>query len=200
MAETKTTKSTKKKNTEDIPELELLKQEIANLKNQLANQKNTQETASTNFVEESSEKMIKFISLMQGTVMLRGSDKRPYEIEGQYNYRYFTETEAKLIVNLMGKYMTEGYVYIDDPQFVKEVGLSNAYHDMLKPEVLQNLFDNQPQTIINIYKSALEGQKKIIINMIIQQQTQKGNVDANILKELGNLAGIDLLSIESQDK
>lgn len=138
------------------------------------------------------EKMIKFISLFKGSVMLKGSAKRPYEIEGQYNYRMFGENEARIICSQMGSYMREGFVYIDDADFVAENGLAEAYKSLLSPEEMKSLIKQNPSTIINAYKTASEGQQKIIIDMIIQRITKGENVDANIVRDLSKLSGVNL--------
>lgn len=138
------------------------------------------------------EKMIKFISLFKGSVMLKGSAKRPYEIEGQYNYRMFGENEARIICSQMGSYMREGFVYIDDADFVAENGLAEAYKSLLSPEEMKSLIKQSPSTIINAYKTASEGQQKIIIDMIIQRITKGENVDANIVRDLSKLSGVNL--------
>ena len=199
---TKTTNKTKEvitEKTEQVKEsvdiTELLK-EIAELKKQIANQQNT--TKQT--VEVPTEKMIKFISLTSGSVMLRGSNSKPYEIEGQYNSRTFTESEARVIVTQMGGYMRMGYVFIDDPAFVREVGLSDAYRNMLSPDQLKNLFSKQPDAIIGAYENASDGQKFIILDMVRTKLANKEPIDGNVLLALSNLSGKDLLHDMSDDE
>lgn len=194
MEEKDIVKDSEVKNDTNSPDIAELLKEIENLKKQVLEQK----TNST--IEIPSEKMIKFISLIPGSVMLRGSNTRPYEIEGQYQSRTFTETEARVIVTQMGGYMRTGNVFIDDPVFVREVGLTDAYRNMLSPEQLQTLFNKQPETIIGIYENALDGQKDIILNMIRTKIANKEHVDANILVSLSNLSGKDLLHNMSEDE
>ena len=178
---------------ESVNIADLLKQ-IEELKRQVVGQKaiNTQ-------IDSFSEKMIKFISLVSGSVMLKGSNSKPYEIEGQYNSRTFTESEARVIVSQMGEYMRKGYVFIDDSAFVREVGLSEAYRTMLTPEQLKTLFTKKPETIISIYENASEGQQQIILDIIRTKLLNKETVDGNVLLALSNLSGKDLLHNMSDD-
>lgn len=183
---------------EDIPEVtiaELLKQ-IEELKRQVAEQKAVNIPAPN---DTFSEKMIKFISLVSGSVMLKGSNTKPYEIEGQYNSRSFTESEARVIVSQMGGYMRKGFVFIDDPAFVREVGLSDAYRTMLTPEQLKTLFNKKPETIISIFENASDGQRQIILDMVRAKLSNKETVDGNVLLALSNLSGKDLLHNMSDD-
>lgn len=181
---------------ENIPEVtiaELLKQ-IEELKKQVAEQKTVNAQTDT-----FSEKMIKFISLVSGSVMLKGSNTKPYEIEGQYNSRSFTESEARVIVSQMGGYMRKGFVFIDDPVFVREVGLSDAYRTMLTPEQLKTIFNKKPETIISIFENASDGQRQIILDMVRTKLSNKETVDGNVLLALSNLSGKDLLHNMSDD-
>lgn len=174
-----------------LKEIKALQEKI----NSLEKEKEVQEVKEEDF---SKEKMINFISLSKGSVLLKGTASRPYEIEGQYSTRAFTETEAKAIVTLMGSYMREGYVYIDDAKFVKEAGLGEAYRNILTPEKLRGLFDNDVNSVINIYQNASEGQKKIIIDLVSEKKANNENIDANILIGLSKLSGIDLLETEEE--
>lgn len=175
-------------------QVEALLKRIADLEAQVAPKT---ETLVADFDQE---KMIKFISLAKGTVLLKGTPSRPYIIEGQYNSRTFTETEARLIVSLMGGYMTKGFVYIDDPEFVRKVGLTDAYRHMLKPEQLQTLFKQSPENIVALYTNASEGQQKIIIDMVMEKITNGEQVDANVLRDLSNLSGKNLLDLEADEE
>ncbi len=203
MATTKSTKTVSTKsnventsNTNQSPSIEELMAEIAKLKNQIEKTNTTQELKEDLIPEE---KMIRFISLARGSVLLKGTANRPYEIEGRFSERMFTESEAKAIVNLMGSYMREGFVYIDDAKFVKSVGLADAYKNILTPDVLQNLFNQKPSTVISAYENSTDGQKQLIIDMVYEKKNKGEYIDANILMELGKMAGIDLFDIEEAE-
>ena len=190
-------KASKQKQEVDVQallkQLEVMQKELAEMKEQTSQASPMVELSSTK------EKMITFINLTPGSVMLRGSATRPYEIEGRYNSRTFTEMESKVIVSQMGGYLRDGYVYIDDADFVKEVGLSDAYRSIMTPDALKGLMSKTPEAIISAYDLALDGQKKIILDMIIEKKSKGENIDANILVELGKLSGKDLVGIEAED-
>lgn len=201
MATTKKSTATTKEKAETSADVLALLEEINKLKAELKEMKEVKVEVNTpnGCEEEPQEKMIRFISLAKGSVMLKGTASKPYEIEGQYNDRTFTETEAKAICTLMGAYMREGFVYIDDAQFVKSMGLSEAYRNMLSPDTLKDLFNKTPETVISAYENASEGQKKIIMDMVIERQGKGVVVDANILQRLGKLSGVDLMSISDEE-
>lgn len=197
MVDTTEVKVSKDKQNVDVQallkQLEAMQKELAEMKEQ------TSQTSPIAELSSTKEKMITFINLTPGSVMLRGSATRPYEIEGRYNSRTFTEMESKVIVSQMGGYLRDGYVYIDDADFVKEVGLSDAYRNIMTPDALKGLMSKTPEAIISAYDLALDGQKKIILDMIIEKKSKGENIDANILVELGKLSGKDLVGIEAED-
>lgn len=190
-------KASKQKQEVDVQallkQLEAMQKELAEMKEQ------TSQVSPMAELSSAKEKMITFINLTPGSVMLRGSATRPYEIEGRYNSRTFTEMESKVIVSQMGGYLRDGYVYIDDADFVKEVGLGDAYRSIMTPDALKGLMSKTPEAIISAYDLALDGQKKIILDMIIEKKSKGENIDANILVELGKLSGKDLVGIEAED-
>ena len=190
-----TTVDTKDNNTIDSTTvtIESLIAQIEELKKQVLQNQNNK-VNSTDEQEEVPEKMIRFVSLARGSVLLKGTANRPYEIEGRFADRWFSEAEARAIVNLMGSYMREGFVYIDDAKFVKSVGLADVYKTMLTPDILKSLFEQTPSSVINIYQNATEGQQKIILDMLYEKKSRGEEVDANILMQIGKLAGMDLIS------
>lgn len=197
MVDTTEVKASKQKQEVDVQallkQLEAMQKELAKMKEQ------TSQVSPMAELSSAKEKMITFINLTPGSVMLRGSATRPYEIEGRYNSRTFTEMESKVIVSQMGGYLRDGYVYIDDADFVKEVGLGDAYRSIMTPDALKGLMSKTPEAIISAYDLALDGQKKIILDMIIEKKSKGENIDANILVELGKLSGKDLVGIEAED-
>lgn len=201
MATTRKSTTTTKEKVETSADVLVLLEEINKLKAELKEMKESKAEVNTlnGCEEEPQEKMIRFVSLAKGSIMLKGTASKPYEIEGQYNDRTFTETEAKAICTLMGAYMREGFVYIDDAQFVKSMGLSEAYRNMLSPDTLKDLFNKTPEIVISAYENASEGQKKIIMDMVIEKQNKGEVVDANILQRLGKLSGVDLMSISDEE-
>lgn len=190
-----TTEESKTKQTQPEVDVQALMEQIAALQKKVAEM----ETSPVATLEQTKDKMIKFINLTVGSVMLKGSAKRPYEIEGRYNSRKFTDTEAKIIVSNMGNYLREGFVFIDDAEFVREVGLADAYMDMLNPDELKALLNKNPDAIVSAYELALDGQKKIILDMIIEKKAKGEPVDANVLVRIGELSGKDLVHIEEEE-
>ena len=175
-------------------EKEMLKAQIEELKSQMALM--AQMVSNKPAQKTSSNKMIRFINLVRGTLVLKGS--RVWTIEGQFNSIEVSEAEANTILSISSNIIHSGYVYINDREFVEEHNLSDIYRTILSDEDMKTLLRRNAIEIIDLYKSTSEQQQEVIIDMIIDKIQRGIAVDANVLKELGKLSGKDLLNLETE--
>lgn len=138
------------------------------------------------------EKNIQFISLVPGILVLKGT--QIWKIEGQFNSRSFIEREARMIVNNSKNIIQSGFVYIADADFVKENDLDYIYDNLLNDEQLKNLLERSFKEVVEIYKSVPKTQKEIIVRMIKDKKEAGVEIDANILKQISQICGQDLIS------
>lgn len=177
-------------------ENELLKAQIAEMKAQMemmakmmSMQKQTESQPETK-----SERMVTFVNLTNGVAVLRGNQN--WTLDGQYSSRAFLEREARIIVNNMPNMIRSGMVYITDAQFVRDNDLSDAYLNMLSDEEMKTLLSKDAKYVVDVYKNVADGQKQIIVDMIIEQRKSGVKIDSNILVELSELCGKDLVHID----
>ena len=178
-----------------VSENEVLKAQIAEMKAQMelmaqmmANKTNEPVHSTKN------DRMITFVNLTNGTAVLRGNQN--WALEGRYASRAFLEREARIIVNNMPNMIRSGMVYITDADFVRENDLADAYVNMLSDTDMKSLLAQDAKNVIDVYKNVSDNQKQIIIDMIIEQRKAGAKIDGNILTELGELCGKDLVHIE----
>lgn len=178
-----------------ISENEALKAQIAEMKAQMelmaqmmANKSNEPVRSAQN------DRMITFINLTNGTAILKGNQN--WALEGQYASRSFLEREARIIINNMPNMIRSGMVYIADSQFVQDNDLADVYMNMLSDTDLKNLLAKDASYVIDMYKNVSDGQKQIIIDMILEKRRAGEKVDGNILTELSELCGKDLIHVE----
>ena len=178
-----------------VSENEALKAQIAEMKAQMelmaqmmANKSNEPVCSAQN------DRMITFVNLTNGTAVLRGNQN--WALEGRYASRAFLEREARIIVNNMPNMIRSGMVYITDADFVQENDLADAYVNMLSDTDMKSLLAQDAKNVIDVYKNVSDNQKQIIIDMIIEQRKAGAKIDGNILTELGELCGKDLVHIE----
>lgn len=196
----KTTTKTKDEQSQvvgnTISENEALKAQIAEMKAQMelmaqmmaANKSNEPVRSAQN------DRMITFVNLTNGTAILKGNQN--WALEGQYASRSFLEREARIIVNNMPNMIRSGMVYIADSQFVQDNDLADVYMNMLSDTDLKNLLAKDASYVIDVYKNVSDGQKQIIIDMIFEKRRAGEKVDGNILTELSELCGKDLIHVE----
>lgn len=195
-----TTNSTVAEDSFIKKENEVLKQQIAEMQAQMKLLSEQIAMGASKKVEEKKkEKNIKFISLVPGILVLKGT--QTWTIEGQFNYRTFIEREARMIVNNTKGAIKSGCVYIADADFIKENDLDAIYANILNDEQLKNLLNRSFSEIVEIYKSVPQSQKDIIVRMIKDRKESGIEVDANILTQIGKLCGQDLISeVEYEDE
>ena len=144
------------------------------------------------------ERNIEFINMVPGTLVLKGN--QIWKIEGQFNSRSFLEREARIIVNNMQNTIRSGYVYIADSDFIKENELAEVYNTMLSDKQLKDLLNKNFKEVVEIYKTVPKAQQDIIVSMIKERKEAGVQIDANILMEIGELCGQDLLrGVEYED-
>lgn len=178
-----------------VSENEVLKAQIAEMKAQMELMAQMMANKSSEPVHSTkNDRMITFVNLTNGTAVLRGNQN--WALEGRYASRAFLEREARIIVNNMPNMIRSGMVYITDADFVQENDLADAYVNMLSDTDMKSLLAQDAKNVIDVYKNVSDNQKQIIIDMIIEQRKAGAKIDGNILTELGELCGKDLVHIE----
>lgn len=179
-----------------VSENEVLKAQIAEMKAQMELMAQMMANKSNEPIRPAkNDRMITFVNLTNGTAVLKGNQN--WALEGRYASRAFLEREARIIVNNMPNMIRSGMVYITDADFVKENDLADAYVNMLSDTDMKSLLAQDAKNVINVYKNVSDNQKQIIIDMIIEQRKAGAKIDGNILTELGELCGKDLVHIEN---
>lgn len=205
---TTTQKTTTKKETAPIaPAVDIEKEQ---LKAQLAEQQKRMEEmmaqmqvlmqAQSNAVTPTktvNNRKIKFVNMCTGKLILKGTSL--WEIDGQFNDRDFSETEANIIVNNMANAIRSGCAYIADAQYVEEHQLQPIYDNLLSDKQMLDLLNHDYKYVLEMYKTASDAQKKIIVDTIVSKRSNGEYVDANIMIKLGELCGRDLVGITSLD-
>lgn len=149
-------------------------------------------------VEEKKARSIKFISLVQGGLSLRGN--RMYHIDKQFGYKMIPEGEATAIVSNMPNTIANGLVYIADKDFISRMELDGVYEEILSDKQLKDLLQKNANDVCEIYKQASPAQKEIIVDMVINRKLNGLPIDANIVVEIGKLCGKDLMGITPEEE
>ena len=205
----KTTGSNKPKTTNKTANYTsaLLEKQVKELQAQIASMQEALKAQSapiacepqiTEVAHKPKAKTIRFVNLVPGTLVLRGT--MIWKIEGQFNYRDFLETEAAIIVNNMSECIRSGSVYIADAEFVEEHNLTEVYRYLLSDEQLSHLFELDAKSVIETYKNCSDSQKNIIENMILEKVSNGEEIDANITQQIGRLCKIDFLADVGADE
>lgn len=198
MAKAKKDTTIEEPSVEETPEDKnaRLESELAELKAQMALllKANAQPTTAS---APQKEKSIPFVNMTNGRVCLNGT--RKWKIDGQFTKRMFLEKEARVIIANMPNAISSGVVYIADADFVRDNDLEAVYANILTDKQLKTLLKKDADVIIEAYKNTSEVQKNIIVGMITDMRMAGEKVDANVLMEIGEMSGRNLVSIEKRD-
>ena len=149
--------------------------------------------------EEDELEDVLVINLVPCRLNLIGSDGRAmYTFHKMYEEQYIDFNDLREIVkSKSGRSMARnGRFYILNERAVDKLRLKNDYRKILNPEQLQTLLKRSVDSVVELYKLAPEGQQKVILDMIKEKKYAGEKVDLNILQELGEVAGVDLINIE----
>lgn len=173
-------------------QMEEMKAQMEAMSKMLAEAKSAPVTVDKSGVNK--DRNITFVNLTNGTAVLRGNSF--WKLEGRFASRTFLEREARIIVNNMPNMIRSGMVYITDAQFVEDNDLSEVYLNILSDKDLKELLSHDASYVVDVYKNVSDGQKNVIIDMIIDKVLAGEKVDNNVLVELGQLSGKDLINID----
>lgn len=207
-AKTTETKSTTKKATTtkkaepkvDERDIKLAEQaaELEALKAQMQAVLQAQMTNAQVAAEPKKKKNVSIMSFAVGGLTLMGT--RAIRIPKQFDTVSVSESEATAIINNMPESARNGLFYILDADFVEENELSDAYKNLLDDKQFKQLLTQSSDYVVDIFKSASDVQKKIIINMIIDKKSHNLPIDANIVEQISKLSGVDFdMAIEAED-
>lgn len=149
-------------------------------------------------VTEKKARSIKFISLVQGGLSLKGN--RMYHIDKQFGYKMIPEGEAAAIVSNMPNTIANGLVYIADKDFISRMELDGVYEEILSDKQLKELLQQNANDVCEIYKQASMAQREIIVDMVVNRKLNGLPIDANIVVEIGKLCGKDLMGITPEEE
>ena len=203
MANTKKTASdnaTEKKNTTTIKKLEAQLEEqrkqIEMLMNALQNNVAVNNNSSIND-DISADEEILVISLTPNKLNLVGDGGTVlFSFDEMYEEQFIDYASLKEIVRLNRDMARNGRFYILDERVVNKLRLKNNYKSVLNPEQLKKILSVDVNKAIELYKMANDVQQRTIIELVKQSKFKGDTIDYNLLGELSNLSGINLIEIE----
>ena len=205
MANTKKTASnnaTEKKNTTTIKKLEAQLEEqrkqIEMLMNALQNNTAVNNNTNNNVSDDiSAEEEILVMSLTPNKLNLVGDGGAVlFSFDEMYEEQFIDYASLKEIVRLNRDMARNGRFYILDERVVNKLRLKNNYKNVLNPEQLKKILSVDVNKAIELYKMANDVQKRTIIELVKQSKFKGDTIDYNLLGELSNLSGINLIEIE----
>lgn len=118
-----------------------------------------------------------------------------------YQFTYFGEeqpiplSDLKKIIRKEKKRISEGLLYIDDPEIIKSERLTSAYKKILNKEKIEELFTKSQKLFRESFNEMTQGQKDIFAQLIVSRLIDGKDVDMNIVELVSKTVGRDLKDI-----
>lgn len=120
-----------------------------------------------------------------------------FEFDGYGDILDITMGELKTLVSHNKSFFQQGVIFIQNEDAVKQLRLKKYYENILSDEVLSSLLNQRSSKVVEIYKMASNAQQDNIVKMICEKKYKNEDIDANILKEIGDLCGKNLIDLEN---
>lgn len=104
--------------------------------------------------------------------------------------------DLKEIVKNNRSFAQKGYFYIANNEAVNKLRLKANYQRLLSNDDMMTILEKDADKIMELYDLAPEGQKQIIIDLIVDKKLNKEKISADILLALGEKCGRDLINID----
>ena len=151
----------------------------------------------TNTEDINADEDILVVSLTPNKLNLVGSDGSTlFSFDTMYEEQYIDYASLKEIVRVNRDMAKNGRFYILDEKAVNKLRLKNNYKNVLTPEQMKQILSSNTEHAVELYKLANATQQQAIIDVVRQAKFNGKNVDYNLLRELGELSGVNLIDAE----
>ena len=225
MATKKTTTNTKKTVVENANSEEQLRQENTQLRSELdeikkmltnLTKEQSKEIPVSKKVKEESvqkeelqefeirpNKYIKVISLNYGILVL---STEPMGNGKVFVFNKFGETKNIIysdlaeILHCNQSFAESGKFYIADKNVVFNHGLMEFYKNILTKEMIETLFDNSQEQIVDLFKNATNSQRETIVSIIADRLLNNQEIDLNKVNAISKIYGKDIIDMAEEAK
>ena len=151
----------------------------------------------TNTEDINADEDILVVSLTPNKLNIVGSDGSTlFSFDAMYEEQYIDYASLKEIVRVNRDMAKNGRFYILDEKAVNKLRLKNNYKNVLTPEQMKQILSSNTEHAVELYKLANATQQQTIIDVIKQAKFNGKDVDYNLLRELGELSGVNLIDAE----
>ena len=151
----------------------------------------------TNTEDINADEDILVVSLTPNKLNLVGSDGSTlFSFDAMYEEQYIDYASLKEIVRVNRDMAKNGRFYILDEKAVNKLRLKNNYKNVLTPEQMKQILSSNTEHAVELYKLANATQQQTILDVVRQAKFNGKDVDYNLLRELGELSGVNLIDAE----
>jgi hypothetical protein len=108
--------------------------------------------------------------------------------------------DLKEIVKNNRSFLEKGYFYVEDKRAREVLRISKLYENLPAAQDLITLLDKDIKTINVTLKRATPEQKTMIASIVVDKLCNNEEIDMNVVKEIGDSVGRDLVTIANDKK
>lgn len=170
----------KEKTKEELKnEIEKLKKELLKLSQEIEQKEDSKDDKKNVILDK--DRDILFTSLCVGILNLNAGDNNFYTFNKFGEEINIPYQDAKTIVRLNKKFISEGLVFIDDKDFIKAERLNSVYEKIINKEEFLELLNKDRNSFLNIFNNMPNSQKEALRDIIITKLIKGDTVDMNII-------------------
>lgn len=120
----------------------------------------------------------------------------------RYGYEHNIKfDDLENIVHLTRKFAEDGFYYICDERAVEELGLDEAYKNILSKEKIAEIVELYNGTAVSLFQGASHDMQENIVEMIANKINKENKVyDLNLLDQINKIYGKNVQDVASKMK
>lgn len=104
------------------------------------------------------------------------------------------------VIENQRSFLEAGRFYIEDSDVVRRHGLNDLYKNILTKEKMEEVFQCNPESSLELYKIANESQRDVINRILINKLVNEEDIDLNIVSSISLLGKKKLIEIADEIK
>lgn len=199
MATTKTVKE-EVSEKQEISEIELLKKQIEELTKLVTGSQKKEVVKEEKEETERKIQQDEYIPVMSLLPYSLNLSTKPGGQGTTKHFETFGEVKRVMYRDLVDmienhkNFLESGYFYILDTDVVRQNGLDDLYSKIFTKEKIEQILENSSEEGVAIYELAGEGQKEIIIQLLIDRvRNNPDSINLNLVDKISRVSNINIL-------
>jgi hypothetical protein len=187
----------------DNNELEMLKQQLAQMAAKVAELSGSGEKETKDFEDNSGKEIhialdeyIKVMSLCPNELNLstrKGKGGKTFVFNKLYEVKRIMYQDLADILENHRNFVDAGFFVILNKDVIRHQGLDDAYAKILTKEKMEDILKGNSTDAVNLFKSANPEQQEVICRVMVEDIVNGKEVDLNFVDRISRIVGYNLI-------